>query len=107
VDYSGRRAGGNRVEVLLASFMPRLGKLDKIHHRSLEAELREILEQVSKQVDLATSRDLADRIRPKLKGRTHSYSAEMIREDRERLATEDGHSNHSRSLTSWWTPASP
>jgi plasmid stability protein len=64
--------------------MPRLGKLDKIHHRSLEAELREILEQVSRQVDVATSRDLAERIRRKLEGRTHSDSTELIREDRER-----------------------
>ena len=62
----------------------RLKQRAQIHHRSLEAELREILEQVSRQVDVATSRDLADRIRHKLEGRTHSDSAELIREDRER-----------------------
>ena len=54
------------------------------HHRSLEAELREILDQVSRQVDIATTRDLADRIRRKLEGRPHSDSADLIREDRER-----------------------
>ena len=54
------------------------------HHRSLEAELREVLEQVSRQVDVATSRDLADRIRRKLEGHPHSDSTELIREDRER-----------------------
>jgi plasmid stability protein len=54
------------------------------HHRSLEAELRDILEQVSRQLDVATARDLADRIRRKLEGRLHSDSAELIREDRDR-----------------------
>jgi plasmid stability protein len=53
-------------------------------HRSLEAELREILEQASLQVDVATARDLADRIRRRLEGRRHSDSAQMIREDRDR-----------------------
>jgi antitoxin FitA len=52
--------------------------------RSLEAEVREILEQLSWQVDVATSRDLADRIRRKLEGRPHSDSVELIREDRDR-----------------------
>jgi plasmid stability protein len=58
--------------------------MGKTHHRSLEAELREILAQVSRQVDVATSRDLAERIRRKLEGRTHSDSADLIRQDRER-----------------------
>jgi antitoxin FitA len=54
------------------------------HHRSLEAELREILEQVSRQLDVVSARELADRIRHRLEGRPHSDSAELIREDRER-----------------------
>jgi antitoxin FitA len=62
----------------------RLKQRAQSHHRSLEAELREILEQVSLQVDVATARDLADRIRRRLEGRPHSDSAELIREDRER-----------------------
>jgi plasmid stability protein len=62
----------------------RLRKRAELHHRSLEAELREILDQVSRQVDIATTRDLADRIRRKLEGRPHSDSAELIREDRDR-----------------------
>jgi antitoxin FitA len=62
----------------------RLRQRAESHHRSLEAELREILEQVSQQVDGAMSRELADRIRCKLEGRPHSDSAELIREDRER-----------------------
>jgi antitoxin FitA len=62
----------------------RLRQRAESHHRSLEAELRVILEQVSRQVDVATARDLADRIRSRLEGRLHSDSAELIREDRER-----------------------
>jgi plasmid stability protein len=62
----------------------RLRQRAESHHRSLEGELREILEQVSRQLDVATARDLADRIRRKLEGRPHSDSAELIREDRDR-----------------------
>ena len=62
----------------------RLKQRAERHHRSLEAELREVLEQVSRQVDVATSRDLANRIRRKLEGRPHSDSAGLIREDRDR-----------------------
>jgi antitoxin FitA len=62
----------------------RLRKRAESHHRSLEAELREILDQASRQVDIATSRELADQIRRRLEGRPHSDSAELIREDRDR-----------------------
>jgi plasmid stability protein len=54
------------------SVIERLRQRAESHHRSLEAELREILEQVSRQVDVATARDLADRIRSRLEGRLHS-----------------------------------
>jgi plasmid stability protein len=62
----------------------RLKRRAESHHRSLEAEIREIMEQVSQQVDIATSKGLADKIRLKLEGRPHSDSAELIREDRDR-----------------------
>jgi plasmid stability protein len=62
----------------------RLKSRAESHHRSLEAELRDILEQASRQVDVSVAADLADRIRRKLEGRPHSDSAELIREDRER-----------------------
>jgi plasmid stability protein len=62
----------------------RLKKRAESHHRSLEGELRAILDQASQQVDLATARELADRIRRKLEGRPHSDSADLIREDRDR-----------------------
>jgi plasmid stability protein len=62
----------------------RLRKRAEGHNRSLEAELRDILEQASRQVDVATARARADAMRRKLAGRPHSDSAELIREDRER-----------------------
>ena len=54
------------------------------NHRSLEAELRDILEQASRQADLSKAAELADQIRTKLEGRHHSDSAELIRVDRDR-----------------------
>ena len=58
----------------------RLKKRAENHHRSLEAELRAILDQASHQVDLATARELADRIRLKREGRPHSDSPDLIRQ---------------------------
>jgi plasmid stability protein len=75
-------------EVLIRGFddtdTERLRRRAERHHRSLEDELRENLEQASQQVDIATARDLADRIRRRLEGGPHSDSAELIREDRDR-----------------------
>jgi plasmid stability protein len=62
----------------------RLRKRAEGHHRSLEAEIREILDQASNQIDVAAARVLADRIRRRLEGRGHSDSADLIREDRDR-----------------------
>ena len=53
------------------------------NNRSLEAELREILVAASKQVSRAEARARAAEIRQRLSGRTHSDSAELIREDRD------------------------
>ena len=53
------------------------------NNRSLEAELREILVAASKQVGMAEARARAAVIRQRLSGRTHSDSAELIREDRD------------------------
>ncbi len=53
------------------------------NNRSLEAELREILVSASKQVSMAEARARAAEIRQRLSGRTHSDSAELIREDRD------------------------
>jgi plasmid stability protein len=54
--------------------------------RSLEAELRVILERAAAErvVDIAEARARAERISRALEGRSHSDSAVLIREDRDR-----------------------
>jgi antitoxin FitA len=53
--------------------------------RSLEAELRGVIEQAARlDVDLAETRELAARLRRRLAGRKHSDSAELVAEDRRR-----------------------
>jgi plasmid stability protein len=54
------------------------------HGRSLGVELRLILEQVAKQVDMVTARALAEQMTRSLQGRQHIDSAELLREDRGR-----------------------
>ncbi len=53
------------------------------NNRSLEAELREILVAASKQVSMTEARARAAEMQQRLMGRTHSDSAELIREDRD------------------------
>ena len=54
--------------------------------RSLEAELRVILERAAgeREIDVAEARIRAERISRALEGRPHSDSAALIREDRDR-----------------------
>jgi plasmid stability protein len=52
------------------------------NHRSLEAELREILVRAAKQVDVAQTRAAADAMRRRLEGRPHSHSGEILSEER-------------------------
>jgi plasmid stability protein len=52
------------------------------NNRSLEAELRHILVQASKQVDAATAWAAADEMRRRLEGRPHSDSGEILAEER-------------------------
>jgi plasmid stability protein len=52
------------------------------NHRSLEAELREILVLASKQVDVATARASAEAMRRRLEGRPHTDSGEILAEER-------------------------
>jgi plasmid stability protein len=61
----------------------RLKARARANGRSLEAEVRQILEQSAK-VDMATARLMAMDIRRRLKGRKFPDVAELIREDRER-----------------------
>ncbi len=53
------------------------------HGRSLEAELRGILERAAS-ADLVEARSLAAKLRRRLSGRAHSDSAASIAEDRAR-----------------------
>ena len=61
----------------------RLKKRAARNGRSLQAELREIIERAAK-VDVIDGRALAAKIRRKLSGRPHSDSTELIAEDRRR-----------------------
>lgn len=53
------------------------------HGRSLQAELKSILERAAR-TDMRAARTLADRIRERLAGRSHSDSAVLVAEDRRR-----------------------
>lgn len=55
----------------------------KRHSRSLQKELKVILQEAAK-LDMLSARQLAERIRKKLSGRQFTDSAELIREDRNR-----------------------
>ena len=59
----------------------RLKKRAALHGRSLQAEVKIILEQTD-HFDMASALKVADRIRKKLKGRPVTDSVELLREDR-------------------------
>jgi len=61
----------------------RLKKRARRNERSLQAELQSIVERAAV-ADVIESRDLAARIRRKLRDRKHSDSAAMLAEDRRR-----------------------
>ncbi|MFA6373692.1 MAG: Arc family DNA-binding protein [Methanothrix sp.] len=65
------------------SVVERLKARARDNDRSLVAEVLHILEQ-SVKVDSSRARQIALKIRERLKGRTFPDSAELIREDRER-----------------------
>ena len=56
----------------------------RYHHRSLQAEAKEILERVASEPSVDDARRAAMKIRRKLAGRRHSDSAELLSEDRRR-----------------------
>jgi hypothetical protein len=62
-----------------------LGKLKdraRRNGRSLGAELKIVVEQAARQVDMMTARALAEEMTRRLGGRPHSDSTELLREDR-------------------------
>jgi plasmid stability protein len=65
------------------SVVERLRSRAKSNGRSLEAEVRLILEQSAK-ADMAIARSMAIDMRQRLRGRKFPEVAELIREDRER-----------------------
>ena len=68
---------------LTEDVVDRLKRRAEGHRRSLEAELRAILEQAARQVDLATARREAAAMRESLVGRIGGDSADLIRADRD------------------------
>ena len=71
------------VRDLRADVVARLKARAKRQGRSLQVELKEILEKASRQ-DAVNARSLAARIRRQLAGRAHSDSVDLLAEDRVR-----------------------
>jgi len=71
------------IRELDARVVRRLKDRAREHGRSLEAELRGILEQAAES-NLSEARSLAARLRRRLRGRAHTDSAVLVAEDRRR-----------------------
>lgn len=71
------------VRDLKADVVARLKARAERSGRSLQAELKDVLEQASRQ-SAVDARALAARIRRRLAGRGHSDSAELVADDRAR-----------------------
>lgn len=71
------------VRDLSPAALNRLKARARKHGRSLQAELKSILEQAAR-VDTGTARALAARIRQRLAGRSHTNSVALLAEDRRR-----------------------
>jgi plasmid stability protein len=64
--------------------LDRLKEKANAHGRSPGVELRLILEQAAKQLDMVSARELAEQMSRRLAGCQHTDSAELLRQDRER-----------------------
>jgi len=62
----------------------RLKRQAKRNGRSLQSEVKTIIEEATRQVDMETARKLMDEFRSRFKGRKFPNSADLIREDRDR-----------------------
>ena len=69
------------IRELSRSTLDRLKARARRHDRSLQAELKSILEEAA-ETDWSGTRALAAKLRKSLAGRTHSDSAELIASDR-------------------------
>ena len=64
--------------------LARLRERARGNGRSLDAELKLIMEQAARQVDMPSARALAEQMTDRLRGRPHGDGAELLREDRRR-----------------------
>ena len=67
-----------------ASALARLQERAVANGRSLDSELKVILEQAAGQTVTASAKTLAEQMTLRLAGRTHTDSATLLREDRSR-----------------------
>jgi plasmid stability protein len=74
------------VRNLNKNVVERLKKRAKQDGRSLQSEVKAILEQAANEpvMDMETARALVDKVRRKFKGRKFPDSVKLIREDRDR-----------------------
>ena len=72
------------VRDLDTAVVERLKERARHNGRSLQKELKAILEQTAREATMAEARAAAERISRRFAGRTFSDSADLIREDRER-----------------------
>jgi plasmid stability protein len=75
-------------QVLVRNLEPEVVERQKararVHGRSLQAEVVDILNAAAKQMTMEEARELALAYQRRLAGRTFCESADLIREDRER-----------------------
>jgi plasmid stability protein len=64
--------------------MERIRERARRHHRSVEAELRDIITRTVKPVDIEAFKARAAAIRARTAGRQQSDSTDLVREDRDR-----------------------
>ena len=72
------------VRDLDAGTVEKLKERARANGRSLEAELRGVIERAAGSSDLAGAREMAARIRRRLAGRQHTDSGVLVSEDRHR-----------------------
>ena len=65
-----------------ADALTKLKERARRNGRSLGAELKIVIEQAARQLDMTTARALAEEMTRRLCGRPHTDSAELLREDR-------------------------
>lgn len=70
------------VRDVYADALTKLKERARRNGRSLGAELKIVIEQAAQQLDMTTARALAEEMTRRLRGRPHTDSTELLREDR-------------------------